>query len=72
MQPKKSITEMLTDSIKLESEELIEEIIESEDWLGESSEPCEEAIYPNNKINSPEDFILDKEIPRPKRMESNL
>ena len=33
VKPVKSITEQLTDSIKLDDQELIEEIIESEDYL---------------------------------------
>jgi len=33
VKPVKSVTEQLTDSIKLDDQELIEEIIESEDYL---------------------------------------
>lgn len=39
MPPKKSITEKLTDSIKLDDEGLIDEIVESEDWVGGSDDP---------------------------------
>jgi hypothetical protein len=49
MAPKRSITERLTGSIELEDQELIDEILESEDWLGELSELWEEAIYPDSK-----------------------
>lgn len=35
MASKRSVTEKLTDSIKLDDEELIDEIVESEDWIGE-------------------------------------
>lgn len=69
MAQKRSITERLAGSIELEDQELIEEIIESEDWLGEPCELNEETIYSDNKINNLEYSMLDQEIPRPKRKE---
>lgn len=69
MAPKRSITERLTGSIELEDQELIEEIIESEDWLGELSELWEEAIYPDNRTNSSDYSMIDQETSRPERKE---
>lgn len=69
MQPKKSITEKLTSSIELEDQALIEEIIESEDWLGELNDLWEEAIYPDNRTNSSDYSMLDRETSRQERKE---
>lgn len=50
MQPNKSITERLSGSIKLESEELIDEIVESEDWSDDLDDWIWEVIHPKKKL----------------------
>jgi hypothetical protein len=50
MQPEESITEMLSGSIKLESQELIDEIVESEDWADDLDDWIWEVIHPSKKI----------------------
>jgi len=47
---KKSITEKLSGSIKLENEELIDEIVESEDWSDDLDDWIWEVIHPSKKI----------------------